>query len=313
MDISGAKVLVTGGGGFLGRRLMAALSERGANPVAVRSSEYDLTDRAQVRAMLADLAPQAVIHAAAVVGGIGANRAEPARFFHDNMAMGLFLIDEAWNAGIEKLVVVGTVCSYPKFAEVPFTEDSLWDGFPEETNAPYGMAKKMLLVQGQAYRAEHGFNCVHVIPSNMYGPNDNFDLGSSHVIPAMIRKFVEANESGGTVTLWGTGRASREFLYVDDAAVGLVLALEQYDDPEPINLGVNSEITIADLAAKIGELTGFAGSIEWDGSKPDGQPRRAVDGSKAERLLGWKPQVSLDDGLRQTIDWFLATRASTSA
>lgn len=298
--------MVTGGGGFLGRRVVAALERSGAAPFVVRSADYDLTKREQVRAALEDGRPSHVIHCAAVVGGIGANRQSPGRFFHDNAAMGLHLIDEARVQQIEKLLVVGTVCSYPKHARVPFTEEQLWEGYPEETNAPYGLAKKMLLVQGQAYRSEYGLNCVHVIPTNLYGPDDNFDLETSHVIPATIRKCVEAREQGSDeVRLWGTGRPTREFLYVDDAADGLVRALEIYDAPEPLNLGANREISIADLADLIVAATGFDGRVTWDTSRPDGQPRRAVDGSKAEAFLRWHPRVELLEGIKRTVAWYL--------
>jgi GDP-L-fucose synthase len=314
MDLAGARVMVTGGGGFLGRRIVAALEERGALPLVVRSAEYDLTQVDRVRACLADHRPDAVIHAAAVVGGIGANRAHPGRFFYDNAVMGIHLIEEARRAGVAKLVLVGTVCSYPKFTPVPFRESDLWNGYPEETNAPYGLAKKMLIAQLQAYRAEYGFDGVCVIPTNLYGPGDNFDLETGHVIPAIIRKCVEARDAGAqTVTLWGTGSPSREFLHVDDAAEGIVLALERYDGPEPINLGAAHEIAIRDLAELIRDITGFAGRFVWDGSYPDGQPRRAVDGSRARELLGWSPAVTLEEGLRRTVDWYLAARTGVAS
>jgi GDP-L-fucose synthase len=306
IDLAGARVMVTGGAGFLGRRITGALADRGANPVAVRSRDYDLTNPEATRAALADLRPRHVVHAAAVVGGIGANRMHPAGFFYENAVMGVHLIHEAWRAGVEKLVVVGTVCSYPKQIPVPFSEDELWDGYPEETNAPYGVAKKMLLVQCRAYRDEHGFNAVYVIPTNLYGPEDNFDLETSHVIPAMIRKFHEAKAaSREEVVLWGTGRPSREFLHVDDAAEGVVAALERYDGPLPINLGAGDETTIAELAAMVAEIVGFEGRVRWDSSKPDGQPRRAVDGSRARQLLGWKPERTLREGLADTVDWYV--------
>jgi len=305
-DLAGASVMVTGGAGFLGRRIVAVLEERGAKPIVIRSADYDLTQPDRVRAALEDHTPQYVIHAAAVVGGIGANRANPARFFHDNAVMGIHLIHEAWRAGVEKMVVVGTVCSYPKHTPVPFQEEDLWNGYPEETNAPYGLAKKMLLVQLQAYRQEHGFNGVMVIPTNLYGPGDNFDLETSHVIPAIIRKCLEAKEQGrDEVVLWGTGEPTREFLYVDDAAEGIVLALEKYDEPEPINLGSGEEISIRDLAELIAELTAFKGRFVWDETKPDGQPRRAIDGSRGRSTLSWKPHIGLDLGLRGTVAWFL--------
>jgi GDP-L-fucose synthase len=297
--------MVTGGAGFLGKRVVHKLEQRGAVPLVIRSADFDLTNPESVRAALADAQPDSIIHAAAVVGGIGANRAHPGKFFYDNAVMGIHLIHEAWRAGVEKVVVVGTVCAYPKFTPVPFREEDLWEGYPEETNAPYGVAKKMLLVQAQSYRAEYGFNCTYVIPTNLYGPNDNFDLESSHVIPAMIRKCLTACERGDReVVLWGTGTPSREFLYVDDAAAGIVLALERYDAPEPLNLGSNTEVSIKDLAGIIADATGFTGEFVWDDSQPDGQPRRAVDGTKAEKLLGWKPEMSLEAGIRKTVDWY---------
>jgi GDP-L-fucose synthase len=310
MELVDARVMVTGGRGFLGRRIVSKLEERGATPIVVRSADYDLTDPQRVRAALEDARPDYVIHAAAVVGGIGANREHPGRFFFANAAMGIHLIHEAWRAEIEKVVVVGTVCSYPKYTEVPFREDDIWNGYPEETNAPYGLAKKMLLVQSQAYRQEYGFRSAFVIPTNLYGPGDNFDHDSSHVIPAIIRKCIEAQEAGaGEVVLWGTGSPTREFLYVDDAAEGIVLGLEQLEDPEPVNLGAATEIGIKELAEKIARITGFDGSIVWDPTKPDGQPRRAVDGSRAKALLGWSPSVNFDEGLKMTVEWYRDVRS----
>lgn len=299
--------MVTGGRGFLGRRIVAKLEQRGATPIVVRSADHDLTDPDQVRAALEHSRPDYVIHAAAVVGGIGANREHPGRFFFANAAMGIHLIHEAWQAGIRKLVVVGTVCSYPKYTEVPFREDDIWNGYPEETNAPYGLAKKMLLVQSQAYRQEYGFDSAFVIPTNLYGPGDNFDYDTSHVIPAIIRKCIDAQGAGqDEVTLWGTGAPTREFLYADDAAEGIVLALERLEEPEPVNLGSASEIRIKDLAELIGRITGFTGRFVWDPSKPDGQPRRAVDGSRAKALLGWTPRVGFEEGLTNTVRWYRA-------
>jgi len=304
-DLTDSRVMVTGGGGFLGRRIVHELQERGAKAIVIRSADYYLTDPERVRAALADTQAEYVIHAAAVVGGIGANREHPGGFFYANAVMGVHLIHEAWRAGIRKLVIVGTVCSYPKYTEVPFTEEDLWNGYPEETNAPYGLAKKMLLVQAQAYRDEYGF----VIPTNLYGPRDNFDHDTSHVIPAIIRKCVEAQDEGrDEVVLWGTGQPTREFLYVDDAAAGIVLALERLDDTEPVNLGSATEISIRDLAERIAQVTGFKGRFVWDPSKPDGQPRRAVDGAKAQKLLGWSPHVTLEDGLERTVQWFREPR-----
>jgi len=310
MDLHDSRVMVTGGRGFLGRRIAAKLEERGATPIVVRSADYDLTESERVRAALGDARPDYVIHAAAVVGGIGANREHPGRFFFANAVMGIHLIHEAWQAGIRKLVVVGTVCSYPKYTEVPFREEDLWNGYPEETNAPYGLAKKMLLVQAQAYRDEYGFDSAFVIPTNLYGPGDNFDHDTSHVIPAIIRKCVEAQEAGDDeVVLWGTGAPTREFLYVDDAAEGIVLALEHLDEPEPVNLGAATEIGIKELAEKIAQITGFEGRFVWDSSKPDGQPRRAVDGSRAKVLLGWSPTVGFEEGLTRTVEWYRNARS----
>ena len=310
MDLADARVMVTGGNGFLGRRIVSALEAKGATPIVVRSADYDLTDPERVRAALSASRADLVIHAAAVVGGIGANREHPGRFFFANAAMGIHLIHEAWQAGIQRLVTVGTVCSYPKFTEVPFREDDLWNGYPEETNAPYGLAKKMLLVQSQAYRQEYGFESAFVIPTNLYGPGDNFDYDTSHVIPAIIRKCLDAQDAGSAeVSLWGTGAPTREFLYVDDAAGGVVLALEHLNEPEPVNLGAASEIAIKDLAELIGRITGFTGRFVWDASKPDGQPRRAVDGSRAKELLGWTAAVEFEEGLSKTVAWYRSVRS----
>lgn len=304
-DLRGEKVLITGGGGFLGRRLVARLKEVGADPVVIRSSDYDLIERDAVRRMLDEKEARYVIHAAAVVGGIGANREHPGSFFYANAIMGIHLIHEAMKQDVSKLAVVGTVCSYPKFTPVPFREEDIWNGYPEETNAPYGLAKKMLLVQLQAYRDEFGFNGIYIIPTNLYGPHDNFDLHTSHVIPALIRKCVEARNAGhDEVTLWGTGSASREFLYVDDAAAGIVAGLENYESSDPVNLGSNREVSIKELAEMIADVTGFEGRFVWDASKPDGQPRRAVDGTRAEHVLGWKAKMDLREGLRRTYEWF---------
>jgi GDP-L-fucose synthase len=302
-DLAGARVMVTGGAGFLGSRVVADLRAQGAEALVVRSGDYDLRDPQRVRAALTDLVPRYVVHCAAVVGGIGANRARPGEFFYANAVMGVHLIHEAWQAGVEKMVVVGTVCSYPKHTAVPFREEDLWDGYPEETNAPYGLAKKMQLVQAQAYRQEYGFNCVYLIPTNLYGPGDNVDPGSSHVIPAIIRRCLEAEAEGrDELELWGTGHPSREFLFVDDAARAVVLALQGYDSGEPLNLGVDQEITIRDLAERIAALTGFTGRIVWNDAYPDGQPRRRIDATRARTLLGWSPTMPLDEGLRLTIE-----------
>ena len=311
MDVGGARVMVTGGRGFLGRRIAMKLEERGATPIVVRSADYDLTDPRRVRAALEDARAEYVVHAAAVVGGIGANREHPGSFFYANAAMGIHLIHEALQAGTRKVVIVGTVCSYPKYTEVPFREEDLWSGYPEETNAPYGLAKKMLLVQAQAYRDEYGFESAFVIPTNLYGPGDNFDHNTSHVIPAIIRKCVEAQEAGeDEVVLWGSGRPTREFLYVDDAAEGVVLALERLGEPEPVNLGSATEISIKELAEQIAQIVEFKGRFVWDQANPDGQPRRAVDGSKARRLLGWLPHVGLEEGLTITVEWFREHRTT---
>ena len=301
--------MVTGGGGFLGSRIVAELERVGADPVPVRSRDYDLRQPDEIRRALAGIEPAQVVHAAAVVGGIGANREHPASFFYENAVMGLHLVHEAFQAEVDRLLVVGTACSYPKLLPPPFKEEQLWDGYPEETNAPYGLAKKMILAQGQAYRDEYGFDFAYVIPTNLYGPRDNFDLQTSHVIPAMIRKFVEARESGtGEVVLWGTGEPSREFLYVDDAARGIVSGLERLETSEPVNLGVGEEVKIKDLVSLIRKATGYEGEIVWDSSYPDGQPRRSIDGSRAEKLLKWRPQVSLEEGLAATVEWYLKER-----
>jgi len=297
--------MVTGGGGFLGRRVVARLATESADVFVPRSADYDLRDRGAIERALRDGRPEVVIHLAAVVGGIGANRENPGRFFYENAVMGIQLIEASRLAGVAKFVTIGTVCSYPKFTPVPFHEDDIWGGYPEETNAPYGLAKKMLLVQGQAYRAQYGFDVIHLIPVNLYGPGDNFDPASSHVIPALIKKFIDAEATGQRfVEVWGTGSASREFLYVDDAADGIVRGTATYDGAEPINLGVGSEITIRDLVTLIGELVGFDGDIRWDATKPDGQPRRALDTSRARDLLGFTARTSFEDGLRATIAWY---------
>jgi GDP-L-fucose synthase len=304
--------MVTGGAGFLGKSVATRLKTAGVADGDIfvpRSKDYDLRTAEGVRDALADGEPNVVIHLAAVVGGIGANRENPGRFFYENAAMGIELMEQARQAGVEKFVQIGTVCSYPKFTPVPFREDDLWNGYPEETNAPYGLAKKMLLVQGQAYREQYGFDVIHLIPVNLYGPGDNFNPASSHVIPALIKKCVDAREADDHhIEVWGTGSASREFLYVDDAAEGIVLATQRYDDPDPVNLGVGREITIRDLVDLIARLTRFEGEVRWDASKPDGQPRRALDTSRARDRFGFEAKTSFEDGLRATIEWYERSR-----
>lgn len=302
-------ITVTGGGGFLGRHLCENLKRRGAELFVPKSEEYDLREMANINRMLADSAPDIIIHLAAVVGGIGANREHPGKFFYDNAIMGIQIMEAARQFGVKKLVNIGTVCAYPKFTPIPFREENIWDGYPEETNAPYGLAKKMLLVQSQAYRQEYGLNSIFLLPTNLYGPGDNFDPESSHVIPALIKKFVDAKDAGQKeVVVWGTGKACREFLYVEDAAEGISLAAEKYNKPDPVNLGSSSEISIRDLADKIREFTEFTGKIVWDKTKPDGQPRRCLDTSRAEKEFGFKARTDFDTGLKKTIDWYLSQR-----
>jgi GDP-L-fucose synthase len=305
----GRRVMVTGGGGFLGTAVVRRLDEAGTTDVFVpRSSDYDLRTPDGIDRALAEGRPDLVIHLAAVVGGIGANLENPGRFFYENAVMGIELMERCRRAGVGKFVQIGTVCSYPKFTPVPFREDDLWNGYPEETNAPYGLAKKMLLVQGQAYRQQYDFDVIHLIPVNLYGPGDNFDPSSSHVIPALIKKCVDAREAAlDHIAVWGTGFASREFLYVADAAEGIVLGAERYDGAQPVNLGVGREITIRELVDLIVRLTRFAGEIRWDSSKPDGQPRRAVDTSRAKEQFGFVATTGFEDGLRRTIEWYERT------
>jgi len=306
------RIVVTGGAGFLGGYVIEGLQKRGCENIGVpKIEDYDLVKPDDITRMHEDMKPDIVIHLAALVGGIGANREHPGEFFYKNLMMGIQLIEEGRIRNLEKFVAIGTVCAYPKFAPVPFKEEHLWNGYPEETNAPYGLAKKMLLVQSQAYRAEYGFNSIFLLPVNLYGPGDNFDPASSHVIPALIKKCVDAIDSGADhIDCWGTGKVSREFIYVADAAEGIILATEHYNGSEPVNIGAGFEITIKELAEKIAKITGFKGEIRWDSSKPDGQPRRCLDTSKAKKLFGFEAKTDFDEGLKATIDWYVSTRKS---
>lgn len=308
------RFVITGGAGFLGSFVVEALKARGAEHVFVpRKAQYDLRVREKVLALLKDMAPTIIIHLAAHVGGIGANQRHPAEFFYDNLMLGVQLMHEAWQTGVSKFVTIGTVCAYPKFANVPFREEDLWMGYPEETNAPYGLAKKMLLVQGQAYRQQYGFKSIYLLPTNLYGPRDNFNPESSHVIPALIKKCLEAENQGDKeIVVWGDGSATREFLYVEDAAEGIVLATEKFDGDEPVNLGSSHEISIKDLVTLIAELTGFGGQIVWDTTKPNGQPRRKLDASRAEKAFGFHAATRFEDGLRRTIEWYRQQNTSTT-
>ena len=300
------RFVVTGGAGFLGARVVENMTQRGAESIFVpRSADYDLREHSAVLDLLNDTKPDVIIHLAAVVGGIGANREHPADFLYANLMMGTQLMHEAWKAGVSKFVTIGTVCAYPKFTPIPFREESLWDGYPEETNAPYGLAKKMLLAQGQAYRQQYGFDAIYLLPTNLYGPADNFDLQTSHVIPALIRKFTEAKQRGDRqVTAWGTGSPTREFLYVDDAAEGIALATERFNKADPVNLGSGFEISIKDLTEMIAEVVGYEGEVVWDHSKPDGQPRRALDTSRADKEFGFRAKVGFREGLEKTVRWY---------
>ncbi|MBV9928936.1 MAG: GDP-L-fucose synthase [Acidobacteria bacterium] len=310
--LQGKRIAVTGGGGFLGRVVVEKLRGRGCREVfVVRKRDYDLVRGADVERLYRDARPEVVIHLAAVVGGIGANRENPGLYFYENLMMGAQLIEGARLNGVEKFIQVGTICAYPKFTPVPFREDDLWNGYPEETNAPYGIAKKALLVQCQAYRDQYGFNGIYLLPVNLYGEFDNFDPNTSHVIPALIKKFVDAEMRGAAeVEVWGTGAATREFLYVDDAAEGIVLAAEKYNGAEPVNLGSGMEISIKELAELIKRETGYRGRLVWDTSKPDGQPRRALDVTRAEELFGFRARVDFVEGLRRTISWYRSTLAT---
>jgi GDP-L-fucose synthase len=305
-DWSKERVVVTGGAGFLGGFVLEELRRRGARDVFVpRSREYDLVDLAAVKRLYSDARPSLVLHLAARVGGIGANRANPGRFFYENLMMGVQLIEVGRRVGLRKLVALGTICAYPKFAPVPFKEEDIWDGYPEETNAPYGLAKKMLLVQSESYRQQYGLNSVVLFPVNLYGPKDNFDLETSHVIPALIRKCVEARARGDEqIVAWGDGSASREFLHARDAAEGIVTAAERYDKSDPVNLGAGFEVKIRELVPMVARLCRFEGTIAWDASKPNGQPRRMLDTSRALREFGWKARIPFEEGLRETVEWF---------
>ena len=308
-DLKGKRIVVTGGAGFLGSFVVEKLNERGATVFVPRSKDYDLVQIEACRRLYKDARPDIVVHLAAKVGGIGANRENPGSFFYENLMMGVQLMEEGRLYGLGKFVALGTICAYPKFTPVPFREEELWNGYPEETNAPYGLAKKMLLVQSQAYRAQWGFNSVYLLPVNLYGPRDNFDPASSHVIPALIKKCFDAMDaSESTITVWGTGKATREFLYAEDAAEGIVLATERYEKSEPVNLGAGFEISIRDLVTLIAKLTGFTGEIQWDATKPDGQPRRCLDTSRAKEEFGFAAKTTFEEGLKATIDWYREAR-----
>jgi GDP-L-fucose synthase len=308
--LQGKRVVVTGGAGFLGSHVVEQLAAFQCESIVVpRHKDYDLTREADIRKLYETARPHTVIHLAAVVGGIGANRANPGKFFYDNMMMGVQLMEQARLCGVEKFTAVGTICAYPKITPVPFKEENLWNGYPEETNAPYGLAKKMLLVQAQAYRQQYGFNAIYLLPVNLYGPRDNFNPDSSHVIPALIKKCVEAKERGDKeIVSWGDGSPTREFLYVEDAARGIVLATERFDGSEPVNLGSGMEISIKDLVTLIARLTGFQGAIVWDKDKPNGQPRRCLDVTRAEAFFGFKANMNFETGLKKSIEWYLANR-----
>jgi len=305
------KIIVTGGSGFLGSFVVEKLKQRGAADVFVpRSAQYDLRSQDGIAGMLKDFNANMIIHLAALAGGIGANRARPAEFFYNNLMMGVPLLHQAWEQKVEKFIAVGSVCSYPKFTPVPFKEENLWDGYPEETNAPYGLAKKMLLVQSQSYRQQYGYNSIYLMPVNLYGPRDNFDLETSHVIPALIRKAIEAGERGDAeMFVWGDGSPTREFLYVEDAADGIITAAEKYNGSEPVNLGSGFEISIKDLVEMTAKMTGFTGKLVWQTDKPNGQPRRGLDVSRAKEYFDWSAQTPFEEGMRRTIEWYKENRS----
>ncbi len=312
LDLATKRICVTGGAGFLGTHLIRKLKEHGAREIFVpQYPEYDLVREADIIRMIDTAKPDIIIHLAAKVGGIGANREKPGEFFYDNLMMGVQLIHQAWLKGVEKFVAIGTICAYPKFTPIPFKEEDLWNGYPEETNAPYGLAKKMLLVQSQAYREQYGYNSIFLLPVNLYGPGDNFNPASSHVIPALIRKYLEAKEQGADeIVAWGDGSPTREFIYVEDAAEGITLATESYNISEPVNIGSSFEISIKDLTETIARLTGFNGTIRWDTTKPNGQPRRKLDTTRAREAFGFEAKTDFEEGLKRTIAWYANERAN---
>jgi len=312
LDLATKRICVTGGAGFLGTHLIRRLKEHGAREIFVpRYPEYDLVREADIIRMIDTAKPDIIIHLAAKVGGIGANREKPAEFFYDNLMMGVQLIHQSWLKGVEKFVALGTICAYPKYTPIPFKEEDLWNGYPEETNAPYGLAKKMLLVQSQAYRAQYGYNSIFLLPVNLYGPGDNFNPASSHVIPALIRKCLEAKEQNAAeIVAWGDGSPTREFIYVEDAAEGITLATERYNSSEPVNIGSSFEISIKDLTETIARLTGFTGGIRWDTTKPNGQPRRKLDTTRAREAFGFEAKTDFEEGLKRTIEWYANERAN---
>ena len=312
LDLATKRICVTGGAGFLGTHLIRRLKEHGAREIFVpRYPEYDLVREADIIRMIDTAKPDIIIHLAAKVGGIGANREKPGEFFYDNLMMGVQLIHQAWLKGVEKFVAIGTICAYPKYTPIPFKEEDLWNGYPEETNAPYGLAKKMLLVQSQAYRGQYGYNSIFLLPVNLYGPGDNFNPASSHVIPALIRKCLEAKEQNAAeIVAWGDGSPTREFIYVEDAAEGITLATERYNSSEPVNIGSSFEISIKDLTETIARLTGFTGGIRWDTTKPNGQPRRKLDTTRAREAFGFEAKTDFEEGLKRTIEWYANERAN---